>query len=132
MSRPALQPDGARAPDTNTTPLLDVHHLVKHYGGLTATDNLSLHVQPGEVHAIIGPNGAGKSTLINQLAGEVRPDQGQILFAGTDITHEPFDQHALRGLARSYQITSVFPEFSALHNVMLAVQSHQGHSFRFW
>lgn len=132
MSRPALQPDGAGAPDTNTTPLLDVRHLVKHYGGLTATDNLSLHVQPGEVHAIIGPNGAGKSTLINQLAGEVRPDQGQILFAGTDITHEPVDQRALRGLARSYQITSVFPEFSALHNVMLAVQAHQGHSFRFW
>ena len=112
--------------------LLAVNNLVKRYGGLTATDDLSFTVEPGELHAIIGPNGAGKSTLITQLAGEIRPDSGQILFNGTDITHEPVAQRALRGIARSYQITSVFPEFTALQNVMLTVQAHQGHSFRFW
>jgi branched-chain amino acid transport system ATP-binding protein len=112
--------------------LLSVTGLVKTFGGLTATDNLDLSVQAGELHAIIGPNGAGKSTLIGQLAGETRPDRGTIVFDGTDITHESVAQRALRGLARSYQITSVFPEFSALQNVMLTVQAHQGHSFRFW
>jgi branched-chain amino acid transport system ATP-binding protein len=112
--------------------LLTVNNLVKRYGGLTATDNLSFTVKPGEIHAIIGPNGAGKSTLITQLAGEARPDSGQILFNGTDISHETVAQRALRGIARSYQITSIFPEFTALQNVMLTVQAHQGHSFRFW
>lgn len=112
--------------------LLSVRNLVKRYGGLTATDDLSFDVMPGEIHAIIGPNGAGKSTLITQLAGEIRPDSGKILFNDTDITHESVAQRALRGIARSYQITSVFPEFSALQNVMLTVQAHQGHSFRFW
>lgn len=112
--------------------LLAVNNLVKRYGGLTATDDLSFTVEPGELHAIIGPNGAGKSTLITQLAGEIRPDSGQILFNDTDITHESVAQRALRGIARSYQITSVFPEFTALQNVMLTVQAHQGHSFRFW
>lgn len=112
--------------------LLSVRNLVKRYGGLTATDDLSFDVLPGEIHAIIGPNGAGKSTLITQLAGEIRPDSGKILFNDTDITHEAVAQRALRGIARSYQITSVFPEFSALQNVMLTVQAHQGHSFRFW
>lgn len=112
--------------------LLSVRNLIKRYGGLTATDDLSFDVMPGEIHAIIGPNGAGKSTLITQLAGEIRPDSGKILFNDTDITHESVAQRALRGIARSYQITSVFPEFSALQNVMLTVQAHQGHSFRFW
>lgn len=112
--------------------LLTVRKLVKRYGGLTATDHFDLDVQAGEIHAIIGPNGAGKSTLITQLAGEIRPDAGQILFDDQDITSERVEQRALRGIARSYQITSVFPEFSALQNVMLTVQAHQGHSFRFW
>lgn len=112
--------------------LLSVHQLVKRYGGLTATDHVDFDVQAGETHAIIGPNGAGKSTLITQLAGEVAPDAGTIVFKGEDITRERVEQRALRGLARSYQITSVFPQFTALQNVMLAVQAHQGHSFRFW
>lgn len=112
--------------------LLAVNNLVKRYGGLTATDDLSFSVEPGEIHAIIGPNGAGKSTLITQLGGEIRPDSGQILFNGTDISQETVAQRALRGIARSYQITSIFPEFTALQNVMLTVQAHQGHSFRFW
>jgi branched-chain amino acid transport system ATP-binding protein len=112
--------------------LLCVRNLVKRYGGLTATDNLGFTVEPGETHAIIGPNGAGKSTLISQLAGEIHPDSGEILFNDHLITQESVTQRALRGIARSYQITSVFPEFTALQNVMLTVQAHQGHSFRFW
>ncbi|MGB6106003.1 MAG: ABC transporter ATP-binding protein [Pusillimonas sp.] len=112
--------------------LLTVRQLVKRYGGLTATDHFDFDLRAGEIHAIIGPNGAGKSTLITQLAGEIKPDAGQILFEGQDITGERVEQRALRGIARSYQITSVFPEFSALQNVMLTVQAHQGHSFRFW
>ncbi|MCC2596071.1 ABC transporter ATP-binding protein [Pusillimonas sp. MFBS29] len=112
--------------------LLQVRQLVKRYGGLTATDHFDFDVNDGEIHAIIGPNGAGKSTLIAQLAGEVRPDAGEIIFDGQDISGERVEQRARRGIARSYQITSVFPEFSALQNVMLTVQAHQGHSFRFW
>lgn len=112
--------------------LLDVRQLVKTYGGLTATDHLDLTVNAFELHAVIGPNGAGKSTLIHQLCGEVTPDSGHILFNGCDITRSSVSERALLGIARSYQITSVFNEFSALHNVMLAVQAHQGHSFRFW
>lgn len=112
--------------------LLDVRQLVKTYGGLTATDHLDLTVNAHELHAVIGPNGAGKSTLIHQLCGEVTPDSGHILFNGRNITRSSVSERALLGIARSYQITSVFNEFSALHNVMLAVQAHQGHSFRFW
>lgn len=112
--------------------LLLVKNLTKRYGGLLATDNLSFDVAAAETHAIIGPNGAGKSTLIAQLAGEVKPDSGQIFFNGQNITRTRVDQRALMGLARSYQITSIFPEFTALQNVMLTVQAHQGHSFHFW
>lgn len=112
--------------------LLTVRQLVKRFGGLTATDHFDFDLNAGEIHAIIGPNGAGKSTLIAQLAGEIRPDAGQLIFDGQDISSERVEQRARRGIARSYQITSVFPEFSALQNVMLTVQAHQGHSFRFW
>jgi branched-chain amino acid transport system ATP-binding protein len=112
--------------------LLTVRQLVKRFGGLTATDHFDIDVSAGEVHAIIGPNGAGKSTLIAQLAGELKPDAGSIFLNGQDITHERVEQRALRGVARSYQITSIFPPFTALQNVMLTVQAHQGHSFRFW
>jgi branched-chain amino acid transport system ATP-binding protein len=113
-------------------PLLQVDQLVKRYGGLVATDQVSLALQRGELHAIIGPNGAGKTTLIGQLGGEVRPDSGSIRFDGHDITAVPTAQRALRGLARSFQITSVFPEFTVLENVALAMQAHCGHSFGFW
>lgn len=112
--------------------LLSVRKLVKRYGGLTATDHFDFDVLSGETHAIIGPNGAGKSTLIAQLAGEIKPDSGQIFFNNEDITKERVETRALRGVARSYQITSIFPQFTALQNVMLTVQAHQGHSFRFW
>ena len=85
------------------TPLLQVDKLVKRYGGLVATDHVSLALQNGELHAIIGPNGAGKTTLIGQLGGEVRPDSGSIHFDGHDITSLPTAQRALRGLARSFR-----------------------------
>jgi branched-chain amino acid transport system ATP-binding protein len=112
--------------------MLQIRQLTKRYGGLLATDQLSLSLAAGELHAIIGPNGAGKTTLIAQLSGEVAPDSGAIDFDGHDITALLPAQRALRGLARSYQITSVFPEFSVLENVTLAMQAHRGHSFGFW
>ena len=111
---------------------LVVRSLVKRYGGLLATDQVSLDLQTGRIHAVIGPNGAGKSTLIGQLSGEITPDAGSIELDGQDITRLPVHARSLSGLKRSYQITSVLPQFSALENVMLAVQAHQGHSFRFW
>ena len=112
--------------------ILEVRGLVKRFGGLIATDSLDLTVAASEVHALIGPNGAGKTTLIGQLAGELRPDAGSIRFDGRDVTGLEVHQRALAGLARSYQITQVVPDFTALENVMLAVQAHAGHSFRFW
>ncbi|SMH57107.1 ABC transporter ATP-binding protein [Azospirillum agricola] len=115
-----------------TVPLLEARALVKRFGGLNATDRLSLSVAKGELHALIGPNGAGKTTLIGQLSGELKPDEGRILFDGRDVTALPVHKRAQRGLARSFQITSVFPSFTALDNVALAVQAHAGHSFRFW
>ena len=113
-------------------PLLQVSGLAKRFGGIAAADEISLEVPEGELHAVIGPNGAGKTTLIAQLTGEIRPDAGAIRFAGRDLTALPVYRRSALGLARSFQITSVFPDFSALDNVALAVQAHAGHSFRFW
>jgi branched-chain amino acid transport system ATP-binding protein len=112
--------------------ILEVSGLVKRFGGLLATDHLSLSLQRGEIHAVIGPNGAGKTTFINQLGGEILSDEGSIVFDGHDITREPPFRRAQVGLGRSYQITSVFNDFSVLQNTALAVQAHAGHSFRFW
>lgn len=115
-----------------TGPLLDVTGLTRRYGGLTALDDVSLELPVGQLHAVIGPNGAGKSTLVGLLGGESRPDAGRIVFDGQDITSLAAPARALRGLARAYQITSVFPEFTVLENVVLACQPHQGHSLGFW
>jgi branched-chain amino acid transport system ATP-binding protein len=112
--------------------LLEVDRLHKRFGGLAATDDLSLDVRSGELHAVIGPNGAGKTTLIAQLAGELTPDAGAIRFAGHDVTRLPPHRRSALGLARSFQITSVFMDMSALDNAALAVQAHAGHSFQFW
>ncbi len=117
---------------TGTDSLLSVDRLVKRYGGLTATDNVSLDIRKGDIHAIIGPNGAGKTTLVAQLAGEISPNGGEIRFSGHDVTRLPVDARARLGIARSYQITSVFRTFTALDNVAMAVQAKDGHSFRFW
>jgi branched-chain amino acid transport system ATP-binding protein len=113
-------------------PLLRIENLVRRFGGITATDNLSLDVASGELHAIIGPNGAGKTTLISQLTGQVHPNSGTIHFAGRDITRLPAYRRCALGLARSFQITSLLPDFTAADNVALAAQAHDGHSFRFW
>jgi len=112
--------------------LLQVEGLTKRFGGVVASDTISLDVPNGELHAIIGPNGAGKTTLITQLAGELAPDAGRIRFDGRDITALPTWRRSQLGLARSFQITSLFPDFTALDNVALAVQAHAGHSFHFW
>ena len=112
--------------------LLAVRGLTKSFGGLIATNRVDFQVLEGETYAIIGPNGAGKTTLIAQLAGDVAPDAGTIAFAGRDITPLAAPARSRLGLARSFQITSVFRDFTALDNVALAVQAHAGHSFRFW
>ncbi len=112
--------------------LLKVDGLKKSFGGVVATDDVNLDVRLDEVHAIIGPNGAGKTTLITQLFGEQFPDAGKVYFKGNEITRLPIHKRSDIGLARSFQITSVFMDFSVLDNVALAVQAHSGHSFKFW
>ena len=113
-------------------PLLRVEKLVRRFGGVIATDHVSLDVAKGELHAIIGPNGAGKTTLISQLTGQLPPHSGTIHFAGADITRLPAFRRSALGLARSFQITSLLPDFTASDNVALAAQAHDGHSFHFW
>ena len=113
-------------------PLLRVEKLVRRFGGIVATDNVSLDVSSGELHAIIGPNGAGKTTLISQLTGQLLPHSGTISLAGADITRVPAYRRSALGLARSFQITSLLLDFTALDNVALAAQAHSGHSFYFW
>jgi branched-chain amino acid transport system ATP-binding protein len=113
-------------------PLLQIEGLTKRFGGVVASDRISLEVLPGELHAVIGPNGAGKTTLLGQLTGELTSDAGRICFDGEPISALPVYRRSRLGLARSFQITSLFLDFSALDNVALAVQAHAGHSFRFW
>jgi branched-chain amino acid transport system ATP-binding protein len=112
--------------------LLEVQNLSRRFGGIMASDAIALDVRERELHAVIGPNGAGKTTLIAQLTGEIAPDAGSIRFAGRDITMVPAWRRSALGLARSFQITSLFLDFTVLDNVALAVQAHAGHSFRFW
>ncbi len=115
-----------------TTPLLAVEHLFKNYGALSVTSDVSLEIVEGELHALIGPNGAGKTTLMAQITGELTPSSGTVRFAGEDITRLPMYRRVARGLGRSFQISSVFGQFTVEGNVALAVQVAQGHSFRFW
>ena len=114
------------------TALLSVQGLCKSYGALKVTQDVSLTVPEGQLHAIIGPNGAGKTTLISQLSGQLRPDSGQVVYAGEDITHLDMAARVRRGLARSFQITTLLPSFTALENVAVAVQARSGSSFRFF
>ena len=113
-------------------PLLEVRGLVKSFGGLMATNHLDFDLRSGEIHGVIGPNGAGKTTFVSQLQGQILPDAGTIRLAGRDVTETPAHVRARLGIARSFQITSLVPSFTALANVMLAVQGHDGRSFRFW
>jgi branched-chain amino acid transport system ATP-binding protein len=111
---------------------LAMQGLVKRYGGLVVTDDVSLRIEQGELHALIGPNGAGKTTLINQLSGELSSDEGAVVFAGDEVTRLPVQQRARRGLLRSYQITSVFEDFTALENTALPALGARDHAWRFW
>jgi len=113
-------------------PLLRIESLCKSFGAVRACHDLSLEVHAGEIHALIGPNGAGKTTLLNQIAGDLSSDSGRIFLTGQEITHLPLYRRAPLGLARSYQITSVFANLSVEENMLLAIQAHHGHSFRFW
>ena len=112
--------------------MLRINKLVKSFGGILATDNLTFKVEPGELHAVIGPNGAGKTTLIEQITGEIEPDSGSIIFDGNDISEVPVHLRSAYGLARSFQITNIFMDMTVCDNVALAVQAHAGHSFHFW
>lgn len=112
------------------TPILEVQGLVKTFGGLTATDNVSLDLHPGEIHALIGPNGAGKTTLMNQLGGELIPNRGRILLDGAEITRLPVHARVRRGLGRTFQVTNLLGAFSVAENVAIAVQAHIGGNWR--
>lgn len=112
--------------------LLQTEAITKRYGALLVTDQVSLDVREGELHAIIGPNGAGKTTLINQLSGELQSDSGRIRFGGEDVSALGINARARRGLVRSYQITSVFDEFTVRENAALAAMGARQHAFRFW
>ncbi|KPQ11102.1 MAG: branched-chain amino acid transport system ATP-binding protein [Saliniramus fredricksonii] len=114
------------------SPVLQLRNLRKSYGALKVTDDVSLDVARGELHAIIGPNGAGKTTLIHQISGIAAADDGRILFDGEDVTALAMHQRVARGLARSFQITSILPGFTALENVAMAVQARTGTSFSFF
>jgi branched-chain amino acid transport system ATP-binding protein len=116
----------------NASPLLEVRDLVKNYGGLRVTDHVNLSLQANQIHALIGPNGAGKTSLVNQIVGEVHHDAGNIILKNQDISHWSVAKRARAGLGRSYQINSIIPNFTALENVLLAVQTAQGHNFHFW
>jgi branched-chain amino acid transport system ATP-binding protein len=111
---------------------LQVEGVRKSFGALRATDDVSLAVAPGEMHALIGPNGAGKTTLVSLIAGEIAPDAGRILLGGRDVTRLPGARRARLGLGRSYQITQLMADETAEANAAMAVQAAQGHAFRFW
>jgi len=112
--------------------VLVLRNVSKRFGGVVATDNISLEVAQGEVHALIGPNGAGKTTLIGQISGSLPSDAGSIVFDGAEVTRARQHERVRLGLARSYQITSIFKRFSVLDNLALAVQARSGSSFSFW
>jgi branched-chain amino acid transport system ATP-binding protein len=112
--------------------ILAIDGLVKRFGGLIATDNVSLTVEPGEIHALIGPNGAGKSTLINQICGELAPDAGRILIAGQDVTHVSVPTRVAMGLGRTFQITNLLPDMTVRENIAMSAQARMGGNFRIW
>ncbi|WP_296583623.1 ABC transporter ATP-binding protein [Xanthobacter sp.] len=112
--------------------LLQTTGVTRGFGGLNAVDVVDFELAAGELVAVIGPNGAGKTTFVNLLSGALRPDAGSVMFEGRDISRLPMDARARLGIARSFQIASIFPELSVIENVALAAQAHAGHSFHFW
>lgn len=117
---------------SSDTPLLRAVDLTRRFGGLAAVNGVSIELEVGEVHAVIGTNGAGKSTLINMLSGELPPSDGQIRFAGCDVTAWPQPRRARSGIGRSYQRTNIFPEFSVFENCRLAAQAMQQRAWAVW
>lgn len=111
-------------------PILDIRNISKSFGALKASDDVSLTLNPGEIHALIGPNGAGKSTLIAQISGALKPDSGQVLFAGEDITAMPQPARARMGLARTFQVSAIAPEFTVLQNTVLGAIGASRRPFR--
>jgi branched-chain amino acid transport system ATP-binding protein len=112
--------------------ILRTVQITKRFGGLNAVDNVDFDLTEGELVAVIGPNGAGKTTFVNLLAGALRPDSGEVIYAGSRISSKPVHVRAMAGIARSFQIASIFPALTVLENVSIAAQAHAGHSFRFW
>lgn len=112
--------------------ILRTVQLTKRFGGLNAVDHVDFDLTEGELVAVIGPNGAGKTTFVNLLAGALRPDTGDVIYAGTPISSRPVHARAMSGITRSFQISSIFPDLTVLENVMIAAQAHAGHSFKFW
>ena len=112
--------------------MLELRNVSKRFGGVVATDDVTLEIARGEVHALIGPNGAGKTTLIGQISGQLPVDTGRILFEGDEVTHLRAYARVRAGLVRSYQVTSIFRRFTVLENLRLAVQARSGSSFSFW
>lgn len=113
-------------------PKLEIRDLQKSFGAVHATQGVNLAVRPGELHALIGPNGAGKTTLLSQISGEILPDAGSIWLDGGDITRMPAYKRPAAGLARSFQISQLYPDFSAEDNVAMAVQAHSPGGFNLW
>ncbi|CAH0342424.1 ABC transporter ATP-binding protein [Rhizobium sp. CECT 9324] len=112
------------------TTLLKTEGLIKRFAGLTATDNVTFELEEGHIHALIGPNGAGKSTLINQLCGNLLPDNGKILLGSQDITRLGPAARVALGLGRTFQVTSLLGEFTVRQNLGVAVQARRGHNMR--
>ena len=113
-------------------PILRVESLAKRFGGLEALGGVDLAVARGEFRAIIGPNGAGKTTFFNAMTGLLRPDRGRVMFEGLDVTGEPPHRLVRRGLGRTFQITSVFSDLSALENVQIALLGHARQAWSVW
>ncbi|MEM6384815.1 MAG: ABC transporter ATP-binding protein [Pseudomonadota bacterium] len=112
--------------------VLETRNLIKKFGALTATDNVSIQLRRGEIHAIIGPNGAGKSTLIQQICGGLRPDAGAVLLDGNDVSSLTTAERSRAGLGRTFQISALCMEDSVLENVILGAIGAEGMVWRFW
>jgi len=112
--------------------ILEAVGISKHFGGLMANDDVSFRVEEGKITSIIGPNGAGKTTLFNLLTGLYRPDKGQVLFDGRDISGWPIHKIVNLGIVRSFQVLNIFNEISPAENIRLAVQSRKKRGFNFF
>ena len=114
------------------SPILSIQKLSKKFGAVIANEDVSLDLYQGEIHGLIGPNGAGKSTLIKQISGEIKQDSGKIILEENEISNYQVFERTKMGLARSFQVSSVIPNFTALENVILAIQGNLGQTFKFW